>query len=343
MAPALGAFVDDLDHGLLALQVRHVPTGRQQLFLILAGGGADDFAVDAQVDAGLARLISAADQKTDIAAFDGECSGGCRTLGLIAGLERVDQAAADKAGDRLLPAFGPVRRALPESIAGDRPIFIGFRFEVLEDRGHGGEVVHIGAEQGDGVEEVGACALGQRDATFGGDPRQQLSRLSGEGRHSCQPKQLRAWNFMAAGRADLHRSGGDRVGRLVHGHGHAAVFANHVVAIAAVSAEADALNAAGPAAADRVLEGREESHLGRRRAGVLGRELKQRTGDRRVGRVERDHGVHRFQLHLDGQGRIVEREPGDRIAALVVQRFHGLQRALALGLKHPRDRRPAAR
>ena len=68
VAPAALLAVHDLDADLLALQVAHVPGVPAQVLGVArraraARGGADDLAADEQVDARLARVVSAADQE----------------------------------------------------------------------------------------------------------------------------------------------------------------------------------------------------------------------------------------------------------------------------------------
>ena len=84
MSPRLGATVDDFDLGFLAFQIRHIPTRRLEGLAILAGRRAHDFAGDAEVDARLARMIAAADEKSDIAPLDGELFRRCRSLWAVA-------------------------------------------------------------------------------------------------------------------------------------------------------------------------------------------------------------------------------------------------------------------
>ena len=56
----------------LPFQVGDIPTGRLQGFAILARRGADHLAADAEIDAGLAGIVAAADQETDVAPLDEE-------------------------------------------------------------------------------------------------------------------------------------------------------------------------------------------------------------------------------------------------------------------------------
>ena len=115
MAPALGAPIDDLDHGLLALQIGHVPTGRLQGLAILAGCRADHLAVDAEIDAGLARMVAAADEKADVPPLDAERLRGGRALRAVAAQERVDQAVAGKPLTGCWPGSVPWEGPLPKA------------------------------------------------------------------------------------------------------------------------------------------------------------------------------------------------------------------------------------
>ena len=52
VAPAALLVVDDFEVGGLAFELAHVPGGRLEPLVVLAGGGADDLAVDHQPDLG---------------------------------------------------------------------------------------------------------------------------------------------------------------------------------------------------------------------------------------------------------------------------------------------------
>ena len=125
MTPAFGTAIDDLHHGLLALQIGDVPTGGLQGLAILAGRRADHLAADAEIDAGLARMVAAADEEADVPPLDAEGLRGGRALRAVAADERVDQAVAGKTAHRLLPGLGAVGGALAEGVADDRPAFVG--------------------------------------------------------------------------------------------------------------------------------------------------------------------------------------------------------------------------
>lgn len=66
VTPWAGLGVDDLDADLFARKITDVPGLPVELFLVLSGGSSDDFAVQQQVDAGLARMVAAADQEADV-------------------------------------------------------------------------------------------------------------------------------------------------------------------------------------------------------------------------------------------------------------------------------------
>ena len=135
MPPAAGMLVDDFDDGILAFQVGDIPTGRFERLDVLAHGGANDLAVDLQVDARLAGMVAAADQETDVTPFDAEGLRGGLALGSVARDKRVHQAAAGEAADRLLACFGSARRLFAKRLARQRPAFVGLLLEVLEQRG----------------------------------------------------------------------------------------------------------------------------------------------------------------------------------------------------------------
>src|SRR5262249_46342853 len=73
MAPAAFAIIDNLDDDDLADQIANIPGVPIKLLtaaglIIRPGGGARDFAVEQQVDAGFSRILAAADEEVD------ECS-----------------------------------------------------------------------------------------------------------------------------------------------------------------------------------------------------------------------------------------------------------------------------
>ena len=82
------------------------------------GGGADDFAVDQQVHAGLALPAATADEEADELPLDLELRRRERAGGLVAAVETVDQAVAEVAahcpsGAATCPAPVPARTPSP--------------------------------------------------------------------------------------------------------------------------------------------------------------------------------------------------------------------------------------
>src|SRR6266550_146773 len=106
---------------------------------LVAGGGADDFAVDEEIDAGFAVVSAAADEEGDVVAVDDECGRGERAAGAVAVEKRVDQAAAEKAIDLLLVGKGSVGGCFAERLAGDCPAGVVVAFEIGEEDIIGGE------------------------------------------------------------------------------------------------------------------------------------------------------------------------------------------------------------
>ena len=135
-------------------------------------------------------------------------------------------------------------------------------------------------------------------------------------------------DFAATFAANFHGTRSNGIGRLLHRNRNQTIFTHHAISVLTISAESNSLNAAIAAAADRVLQRRDEIDFRVARAGVLRGQPKQGAGDRRIQRVERDHRIHRFQSHFDRQRRIVKCQSGDRITPFVAQRFDRLQRAL---------------
>src|SRR5581483_8253957 len=70
MAPGVLPRVHDLQHALLPDELAHVPAFGMQLLLIASGCRADHLAPDAQVDAGLAGMVAAADEEMNVGALD---------------------------------------------------------------------------------------------------------------------------------------------------------------------------------------------------------------------------------------------------------------------------------
>ncbi len=132
--PASFVAVDDFDDGLLVGQVAHVPRLPVEMFVTAAGratrGRAHDFAADEQVDAGLGGMMSAADEKVQVSAFDLER--GRRELagGGIAADERIGQPMAKKAVDLHLVGKRPLGRRRAERLPLDAPGAVVGPFEI---------------------------------------------------------------------------------------------------------------------------------------------------------------------------------------------------------------------
>src|SRR5665213_2397796 len=65
VTPGAGRRINDFDASGLAFKLAHVPIVPFQLFFVLSRRGADDLAVDEQIDARLAGFVAAADQEAD--------------------------------------------------------------------------------------------------------------------------------------------------------------------------------------------------------------------------------------------------------------------------------------
>src|SRR5262249_35113214 len=72
MAPGTGLGIHDFKVGALALQGSDIERRDPHLVLIVAGGGADDVAIDNQIEATLAWMRAAANEEIDVASFNAE-------------------------------------------------------------------------------------------------------------------------------------------------------------------------------------------------------------------------------------------------------------------------------
>jgi hypothetical protein len=106
---------------------------------LFAGGGADDFIVDDQIDAGFTVVRAAADEKGEVIASDGEGFGGECAAGAVAVEECVYSTATEKAIDLLLVRQSAVSRAGAEGVAGGGPAGVIITFEIGQDDVIGGK------------------------------------------------------------------------------------------------------------------------------------------------------------------------------------------------------------
>lgn len=72
IAPGSGDGVNNFDGAGNALEVVHIPDGKRHLVAVFAGGGADDFAADKEVDARLVGVVSSTNKESDEVALDFE-------------------------------------------------------------------------------------------------------------------------------------------------------------------------------------------------------------------------------------------------------------------------------
>ena len=114
--PAALLLVHDLDGREFAGEIGHVPGVPVEVFgaaglVVGAGRGADHFAGDEQVDARLAFVLAAADQKVEVVAFEFEFGTRERAGGFVATEEAVDEPFTLESGDDHLawecPLCGP--------------------------------------------------------------------------------------------------------------------------------------------------------------------------------------------------------------------------------------------
>ena len=128
--PASFVLIDDFDPGRFSGQIAHVPGLPIEMLAIGAGGRANRLAVDEQVNAGLARMIAAAEQEIDIAAFDPKVARGERADRAIPFEKAVDQSVPRKAahlhliGQRATsgPRAESLPRGLPRAVIGSLEI-----------------------------------------------------------------------------------------------------------------------------------------------------------------------------------------------------------------------------
>ena len=66
VAPIAGGFVNDLNRGLLAFDLAHIPGRPFQFLGILPGCRLNDLVVDEKIDAGLARIVASADEEVNV-------------------------------------------------------------------------------------------------------------------------------------------------------------------------------------------------------------------------------------------------------------------------------------
>ena len=105
---------------------------RAQPFLIAAGGGANDAAVDHEIDAGFLRVLAAADEKVYIVAGNNKRPRNRLSCGRVAIIKRIGQELAPVPFHGLLGGQGPPGRGRAETIAFDAPIRIAPRFKVFK-------------------------------------------------------------------------------------------------------------------------------------------------------------------------------------------------------------------
>src|SRR5262249_6465686 len=152
-----GRGIDDLKCCLLPRPGADVPAVLLQMLTALARPrrGADHLAVDQQIDAGLPRMPTAADQEGDVLPVDREGRRGQRAGRSVATVVAVDQAFALEAADRHLVGQRARRGALAERLAGGLPGAVVWALEVGEDN-----VGLLGPERGS-ADQYGPH--GQRD------------------------------------------------------------------------------------------------------------------------------------------------------------------------------------
>ena len=94
--------------------------------------------IDQKIDANLAGMIPAADQKVEVRLGDGELRRSQRAGGFIATDIGIHKAASEKARDRLLVREGSASRSFSEGVTGRSPRAPIRRLEIAEDHFIGG-------------------------------------------------------------------------------------------------------------------------------------------------------------------------------------------------------------
>ena len=134
VSPAALLFVNDFNVGGPAFVGRHVPQRRFEPLVVLAGGGANGFAIDHQADLRIG-VVAAPNKESDETALDGEGLADEAAGRGVAPEEAVDQTVAEKPGDRLLIRERAVGRLFAEGLALDGPVFVAVLEVVKEDVG----------------------------------------------------------------------------------------------------------------------------------------------------------------------------------------------------------------
>src|SRR5437899_7031432 len=102
------------------------------MFGSVACGGASDLVFHHQIEAGLARVIAAANEEAQIIVRDREFRRGKRAFGFVAVGKRVHETAPSKTVDGLLAADFSMRRRHSKCVSRGAPIFVIVAFEVCE-------------------------------------------------------------------------------------------------------------------------------------------------------------------------------------------------------------------
>ena len=131
MSPAALLLVNDFNVGGPPFADCHVPHCRFEPLVVLAGGGANDFAINHEADLCIG-VVAPAHQEPDETPLDGEGLADEAAGRGVAIEKTVDQAVAEEPGDRLLIGERAVGRLFAEGLALDLPVFVAV-FEVLEE------------------------------------------------------------------------------------------------------------------------------------------------------------------------------------------------------------------
>ena len=133
VTPAPGMVVHDLQSRFLPKHGKEIPGVPVQPLEFIAARGRKDAAVDQEVDADLAGMIPAADEKIEIRLPDGELGRSQRARGFVAADIRVHKAASEKSRDRLLVGQRSACRSISKSVTRCSPRAPIRRLEIAED------------------------------------------------------------------------------------------------------------------------------------------------------------------------------------------------------------------
>ena len=164
-----------------------------ELLVVAPGGGSDDLAIDQQVDARLALVVAAADEKIEEPALDGKFRRSQFSVRPVLAQVRIDEPLAGKSAHLLLRRQRAARRALAKCLAFDGPLAVVLTLEISDDdrlarlRGRLGRFGrrddHCQTVSPEGVVDEAAIVGGptfQADAVFEPSGQADFDRRGGE-------------------------------------------------------------------------------------------------------------------------------------------------------------------